>query len=300
MTYDPNVIPAPRSPSAAPWMLLFVVIAGAGAGGAWLLSQRASAQSTAAAAGHRADVAEAAAKQATERAQKAETDKTQLETEKAELSAANKELSRDVEAKAGELAQLKGTADKLQEQMKDEIAKGDIKLTESGGKLRVALVDKVLFESGEAQVSKRGEGVLARVGAVLAQIDDKQIQVSGHTDNTPLGGKLTAQYPSNWELSAARAINVVRFLAEKANVPPQRLVASGYGEYQPVASNKSGPGRARNRRIEILLTPLLDPKLITKGKLDKLEKTAQKSPGGNASPVADAGPRASRGKAKRK
>ena len=92
-------------------------------------------------------------------------------------------------------------------------------------------------------------------GAVLSQIDDKQVQVSGHTDNTPVGGKLTAQFPSNWELSAARAINVVRFLSEKGGVPPQRLVASGYGEYQPIASNKSAQGKSLNRRIEIVLAP---------------------------------------------
>jgi chemotaxis protein MotB len=124
--------------------------------------------------------------------------------------------------------------------------------------------------------------VLARVGAVLAQIDDKQIQVSGHTDNHPVGEKLLAQFPSNWELSASRAINVVRFLAEKAGVPPQRLVATGYGEYHPIASNKTPSGRARNRRIEILLTPSLDPKLMARA---KLKEAAQ---GHDAKEVAEA------------
>jgi chemotaxis protein MotB len=129
------------------------------------------------------------------------------------------------------------------------------------------LVDKVLFDSGEAQISKRGEEVLARVAEVLAVMPDQQIQVSGHTDRTPITSKLVAQFPTNWELSVARATNVVRFLAEKANLPPQRLVASGYGEYKPVASNKTPAGRARNRRIEILLTPMLAPKAIAKSKL---------------------------------
>jgi chemotaxis protein MotB len=165
-------------------------------------------------------------------------------------------------AKTGELAALKGTYDKLEEKMKDEIAKGDISLSQDGGKLRVGLVDKILFDSGEAQISKRGESVLGRVGAVLATIEDKQIQVSGHTDKTPISGKLIAQFPTNWELSTARATNVVRFLSEKAGVPADRLVASGYGEHHPVASNKSPTGRARNRRIEILLTPTLAPKVI--------------------------------------
>lgn len=141
----------------------------------------------------------------------------------------------------------------------------------------MGLVDKILFDSGEAAISKRGEEVLARVGAVLAAIDDKQIQVSGHTDRTPISDKLTGQFPTNWELSTARAINVVRFLSEKASVPPQRLVASGYGEYHPIANNKTAAGRARNRRIEILLTPSLAPKAIAKGKLTAVAEKAKAS-----------------------
>jgi chemotaxis protein MotB len=241
-------------------MLLLLVIAGAAGGGSWLYDQRTRARQDADAASRQAEAAEDARKKLAQRV-------SELEAEKSELAAVNEELSHDVQAKEGELAELKGTATKLEEQMKQEIAKGDISLSETGGKLRVDLVDKVLFEPGEAQVSKRGEEVLARVGAVLAQIDDKQIQVSGHTDNHPLSEK--AAFPSNWELSAARAINVVRFLAEKASVPAQRLVASGYGEYHPIASNKTAAGRARNRRIEILLTPLLDPKKIARDKLPK-------------------------------
>ena len=113
------------------------------------------------------------------------------------------------------------------------------------------------------------------MGAVLAAIDDKQIQVSGHTDRTPISDKLTGQFPTNWELSTARAINVVRFLSEKASVPPQRLIASGYGEYHPIANNKTAAGRAKNRRIEILLTPSLAPKAIAKGKLTAVAEKAK-------------------------
>ena len=123
-------------------------------------------------------------------------------------------------------------------------------------------------------ISKRGEGVLARVGAVLAAMDDKQIQVSGHTDSNPISEKLASQFPTNWELSVSRAINVVRFLEEKANVPAKNLIASGYGQHHPIASNKSAAGRARNRRIEILLTPSLAPKAIAKSKLKEAEAEA--------------------------
>jgi chemotaxis protein MotB len=262
---DPNLARALKPPSQAPWILTVLALAAGGGGAAWMYGEMGKAKATAASAEVTAKAAEAKRVELAPLPEKVE----KLEAENAELKTAKEVLTRDVEAKTGELAQLKGTADKLQTQMKDEIAKGDIHLTESGGKLRVDLVDKLLFESGEATISKRGEGVLARVGAVLAQIDDKTIQVSGHTDNLPLGEKLTGQFPTNWELSAARAVTVVRFLAEKASVPPQRLVASGYGEWSPIANNKSTSGRARNRRIEILLTPALAPKLIGRAKLAK-------------------------------
>jgi chemotaxis protein MotB len=202
-----------------------------------------------------------------------------LESERTQLVGARDALAKDVQAKSSELAELKGTFDKLQEKMKEEIAHGDIQLTQSGGRLRVGLVDKILFKTGEAGISKRGEGVLARVGGVLASIDDRQIQVSGHTDTTPISDKLKTQFPTNWELSTARATNVVRFLSEKAAVPAKRMVASGYGEFEPIASNKSPTGRARNRRIEILLTPSLAPKAIDKSKLAESSKAEAKRAG---------------------
>jgi chemotaxis protein MotB len=261
-------------------VLLVLVLVGAGGGGAWLWGEMGKVKASAAATEVRVKAAEAKSAELAALPEKVE----KLETENADLKTAKDALARDVEAKTGELEQLKGTADNLQAQMKDEIARGDVRLTESGGKLRVDLVDKILFESGEASISKRGEGILAKVGAVLAQIDDKTIQVSGHTDNLPLGDKLTTQFPTNWELSAARAVNVVRFLAEKASVPPQRLVASGYGEWSPIASNKSPAGRARNRRIEIILAPALAPKAIGRAKL--VAEAKGKAQGADAKPDA--------------
>jgi chemotaxis protein MotB len=264
MGYDTDVARALRPPSKAPWMLVGLLLSGGAGAGYHFYDQlhRAKDETRAATDKAAADVAAAAV------AQKELSDKVEkLEGEKTELATAKEELSKEVAAKAGELEQLKGTYDKLEEKMKDEIAKGDISLSQDGGRLRVGLVDKILFDSGEAEISKRGDEVLARVGAVLATIDDKQIQVSGHTDRTPISEKLAPQFPTNWELSTARAINVVRFLSEKANVPPERLVASGYSEYHPIGNNKTAAGRAKNRRIEILLTPSLAPKPIAKGKL---------------------------------
>jgi len=197
-----------------------------------------------------------------------EVQKAQLEADREALELAKAELSKSVEVKEGELSQLKGTYDSFREKMKDEIARGDINLEQTGGKLRVGMVDKILFDPGEAQISKRGETVLARVAEALASIPDKQIQVSGHTDKMPINSPLVEKYPTNWELSTARATQVVRFLTEKAGVPPRRMVASGYGEFHPIASNKTAAGRARNRRIEILLTPMLAPRTMSKKKLE--------------------------------
>jgi chemotaxis protein MotB len=193
---------------------------------------------------------------------------SKLEKEKAALLAERDALQTNVQAKETALAALKEAQSKIQEKMKEEIAKGDIALTQSGGKLRVDMVDKILFDSGDAHISRRGEGVLSRVGGVLANMADRQIQVSGHTDDQPITRKLKTKFPTNWELSSARALNVVRFLQEHAHVPPGRLAATGHGEHQPIASNKGADGRARNRRIEILLTPTLAPEPVSKDKLE--------------------------------
>ena len=182
-----------------------------------------------------------------------------LEEEKVDLIEANEQLYSDVKEKESELAKLKETYTEMEEKLKAEIGSGEIRLSQVGGRLQVALVDKILFDSGDARISKRGESVLMRVGQVLGTIKDKQIQVSGHTDNAPISEKLAAQFPTNWELSVARATNVVRFLGEKAGVPEHFLAAAGHGPHRPVASNATPQGRAQNRRIEILLTPLIQP-----------------------------------------
>lgn len=231
-------------PSRVPWILFFLTLGVALAFG--FASWTAVRGARTAALGARAERDDL--KQRLERA----------EADKADLLALKKDLFKEVKAKDEELARLKGTFEKFEEKMKTEIKQGEVLLSQAGGKLRVDLVDKVLFESGDAEVSKRGEEVLSRVGAILAGVDDKLIQVSGHTDDSPISDRLKERFFTNWELSAARATNVVRFLQEKCAVSPKRLVGSGYGQYYPVSTNANPAGRARNRRIEVLLTPLLD------------------------------------------
>ncbi len=182
---------------------------------------------------------------------------TALEDERTRLSSERDQLQQTVAEKEAELARLKATYEDIEQKLKSEIADGEIRLSQASGRIQVDLVDKILFDSGEASLSERGAEVLARLGTVLAKVEGRSIFVSGHTDDAPPSQRLAATFPTNWELSVARAVNVVRFLQEKAKLPAKRLVAAGYGDTHPVASNSTPKGRARNRRIEILLIPEL-------------------------------------------
>ncbi len=158
-------------------------------------------------------------------------------------------------AKAAELAKAQKNFDDLQAGLKSEIAAGEIKLTQLQGKLTVNLVDRILFDSGKAEIKDDGRKVLDKVAGVLNNVLDKNIRIEGHTDNKPIVGDLLAKYPSNWELSTARATAVARYLQDKDKIDPARLVAAGYGEYHPIAPNDTAESRALNRRIEIVLVP---------------------------------------------
>jgi chemotaxis protein MotB len=127
-------------------------------------------------------------------------------------------------------------------------------LTREQNRLILHLPDKVLFDSGSAAVNPQGMEVLRKVGEILkSQLAHLMIQIGGHTDNVPVGTARAGQFSSNWDLSAARAVNVVRFLEAEVGIDPSRMSAVGFGEHRPVASNETEAGRALNRRIEIVL-----------------------------------------------
>jgi chemotaxis protein MotB len=247
------------APKWVPWLVAVLVTGAALYGVVWgygerarLLAQAEKAKAATAAAG--------AARQSVEQElAPLKADKAGIASEKASLAAARASLTRDLEVQAGQQAALKGAADRLRETMKREIAQGDVQLTESKGRLQVGVVDRILFNRGAVSLSARGEGVLARVGAALAGAEAWQIQVAGHTDNTPVASHLRPRYPTNWELSLAHSAAVVRFLQERAAASPDRLVASGHGEYQPLAGNQLAAERAKNRRIEVLVVPAPPP-----------------------------------------
>jgi len=151
-----------------------------------------------------------------------------------------------------EVQKASQTYEQLLDKMKSEISQGQVTISELKGKLTVNLVDAILFDSGKAEVKEDGLAVLQKVVDILKTVKDKAIRIEGHTDNVPIRGSLANKYATNWELSAARAINVTRFL-QKQGLDSAILVAAAYGEYKPVAPNDSEEGKAKNRRIEIVL-----------------------------------------------
>jgi len=178
-------------------------------------------------------------------------EKDRLKAEEAEKAS----LEHERAAKEAEIQRLTKTHEDLTKSLEAEIAKGDIKIRQVRDRLTINMVDRVLFDSGQAKVKPAGLKVLKQVSDILKKVADKQIRIEGHTDNVPIRGKLKERYPTNWELSTARATNVVRYLIEDGGVDQVNLAAVGYADTRPVASNDGEEGRTTNRRIEITLYP---------------------------------------------
>jgi len=176
--------------------------------------------------------------------------------QRAEAEAAEKaRLEKERLAKEEEIQRLTRTQEELSKSLQDEISKGNITIQQVRDKLTINMVDRVLFDSGQAQVKPDGIKVLKQVGDILKTVEDKQIRIEGHTDNVPISAKLQSRYKTNWELSTARATNVVRYLIDHGGVNRQYLSAVGHADTRPVASNDTDEGRSSNRRIEIVLYP---------------------------------------------
>jgi len=174
-----------------------------------------------------------------------------LENDKARLT---QELADANKAREEKVREVSSTYDQLVAKMKGEIDKGQVTISELRGKLTVNMVEAILFDSGKAEIKQEGLVVLGKVIEILKTVNDKAIRIEGHTDNKPVVGPLTQRYPTNWELSAARAINLARYL-QKQGIEPAVLSAAAFGEFRSVADNATPEGRAKNRRIEIVLVP---------------------------------------------
>ena len=182
-------------------------------------------------------------------------EREQLRQEQSQLAATLEQERLTKLAKEEEIARLTRTQEELSKSLQDEIAKGNITIQQVQDRLTINMVDRVLFDSGQAQVKPAGVEVLTEVGGVLNKVTDKQIRIEGHTDNVPISPKLQSRYKTNWELSTARATTVVRHLIDRGGVDRQHISAVGYADTHPIASNDSDAGRSSNRRIEIVLYP---------------------------------------------
>jgi chemotaxis protein MotB len=188
-----------------------------------------------------------------------ESERASLEKQKDSLAKEKDSLSQQVATLEAQRAQLQSSEkvsearyDKLLADLNEEVKKGQVQVRQLKGMLTVDVAEQLFFDSGRANLKDTGKEVLKKVADSLKSYDDKAIRIVGHTDNVPISGGLLKVFPSNWELSAARATTVVRFLQD-SGIPPERLVATGRGEYAPVAPNDNPEGRQKNRRIEITL-----------------------------------------------
>jgi len=168
-----------------------------------------------------------------------------LEQEKASMAASSQQSQKQYE--------------ELVQGLSKEVEKGELQVKQYKNMLSVDLAEQIFFDSGKATLKKGGKTVLKKVGDALKGYENKIIRVVGHTDNVPVAKSLQKTFPSNWDLSVARATNVVRFLQE-VGIPPERMVAAGRAEYDPVAPNDTPEGRQKNRRIEIML---IDKSLVS-------------------------------------
>ncbi len=190
----------------------------------------------------------------------------QVQMKEGELSSRESELTTvkgRLQAKEAELKEkemkVREQSDaftRMQEAMKSELASKQVALKELEGRLTLTMVESILFDSGKADVKKEGVDALHKVADVLKNTEDQEVIVAGYTDNVQIGGMLARTYPTNWELSAARAISVVKILLADG-VDPKLVSAAGFSEYRPVAENDTPEGRAKNRRMEIILMPKL-------------------------------------------
>jgi chemotaxis protein MotB len=178
--------------------------------------------------------------------------KTGLETTQAEAQK-DKDQITALQTQVADLQKERDAATQnakgLEDEMRTNLESKDVTISKLQGKLTVTILDRVMFDSGEAILKPAGEGVMRKIADFLTSHPSLKIHVIGHTDNVPIH----ARFASNWELSAARALAAVHFLTEKAGVDPRRVGAVGYGEYRPIADNATMEGRAKNRRIAITI-----------------------------------------------
>jgi chemotaxis protein MotB len=182
-----------------------------------------------------------------------------LQSQKGSLEQQQADLRKQIDALEQQKTQLLTASKQTQSQydslvrnLTEEVKKGELQVRQYKDMLTVDVAEQLFFDSGRANLKDTGKEVLKKVGEALKGYEDKVIRIVGHTDNVPISKAAQKIFPSNWELSVARATTVVRYLQE-VGIPPERMIASGRAEYQPIAENDTPEGRKKNRRIEITL-----------------------------------------------
>ncbi|MEO8934891.1 MAG: OmpA family protein [Xanthomarina sp.] len=191
-----------------------------------------------------------------------EAKKNALSTENARLEA----LKRELEARSNRVAELENVIaakDAAMTELKNAISRALVDFEGKGltvvqrdGKVYVSMENKLLFESGSWSVGVEGKKAVKQLGSVLADNPDINVLIEGHTDNVPYSGNGIMK--GNWDLSTKRATAIVEILRENLSIHPENLTAAGRGEFAPIATNETSDGKAKNRRIEVILTPKLD------------------------------------------
>ena len=185
-----------------------------------------------------------------------------LATENERLKKLEKNLA-ERSNRVNELESLIAAKDQAMRNLKDAVSRAltdfegkGLTVEQRDGKVYVSMENKLLFSSGSWAVGVEGKKAVEQLGAVLADNPEIAILIEGHTDNVPYTGN--GQLKGNWDLSTKRATSIVEILKANDNIKPENLTAAGRGEYAPIATNETGEGRAKNRRIEVILTPKLD------------------------------------------
>lgn len=186
---------------------------------------------------------------------------------KAEIERLNK-LKNDLDSKSRRVAELEDkldAQDRNLKKLKDALSKAlfefegkGLTVEQKNGKVYVSMENKLLFPSGSWSVSKEGKNAVEQLGSVLAQNPDIAILIEGHTDTDKILGNLGGGITNNWDLSTKRATAIVNILEENSRIDKKNLTAAGRSEFSPIASNSTAEGKAKNRRIEVILTPKLD------------------------------------------
>lgn len=181
-----------------------------------------------------------------------------LTAEKQSMEKRMAELKKALEAQKAkeerEIARLKSTNDQLVDSLKKEINDKQIEILQYKGVLTINMMDQIFFDSGRTKIKSAGHSVLDRVGGILKQLPEKIIQIEGHTDDVPIKEEYQDIIPNNWALGARRAINVAVYFIDKLGIDPTRIEIISFSKYRPRVPNTSPENRAKNRRIEIVLT----------------------------------------------